>query len=332
MTLRIAATSVLTLLLTSCQGIQSALDPQGPQAGRIATLWWVMLVVCTIVLVIVCALVIMAVLRARQGDDDVELSRGQKLKLVVAGGVVVPIFVLLGLLTYSVAVGNAMVAKPADALHIEVVGHQWWWEVHYPGGKQTNRNVTSANEIHIPVGRPVMIELTSRDVIHSFWVPNLHGKTDLIPGRTTQTWIQADSAGTWRGQCGEYCGLQHAHMAFVVVAHSPADFERWLLAQREPAREPSDALALRGQQVFLGGPCILCHTVRGTNALATFGPDLTHIASRRTLAAGTVPNTQGHLAGWILDPQVIKPGVRMPPTNLSSEDLHALLAYLNHLK
>lgn len=332
MTLRIGTISALALLLTGCQGIQSVLDPQGPQASRIASLWWVMLIVCTIVLAIVCTLVVLAVVRARGGDEDVDLTHRQKWRLVIAGGVVVPAFVLLGLLTYSVVVGTAMVTEPAGALRIQVVGHQWWWQVRYPGEKQSNLNVTTANEIHIPVGRPVSIELTSRDVIHSFWVPNLHGKTDAIPGRTTHTWIQADRAGTWRGQCAEFCGLQHAHMAFVVVAHSATDFDRWLQAQREPAREPVEALAIRGQQVFVARACALCHTVRGTPALATAGPDLTHIASRRTLASGTVPNTRGHLAGWILDPQVIKPGVRMPATQLSSEDLHALLAYLNHLK
>jgi cytochrome c oxidase subunit 2 len=193
-------------------------------------------------------------------------------------------------------------------------------------------NVRTANEIHVPVGRPVAIDLKSRDVIHSFWVPNLHGKMDAIPGRVTNTWLQADSPGVWRGQCAEFCGLQHAHMALTVVAHPAHEFEQWLSAQREPATQPTEEIALRGQQVFLSGPCMMCHTIRGTPALSAFGPDLTHVASRRTLAAGTIPNTRGHLAGWILDPQVIKPGTRMPPTALGSEDLQALLAYLERLR
>jgi cytochrome c oxidase subunit 2 len=175
---------------------------------------------------------------------------------------------------------RAIASEPVGAIHVDVVGHQWWWGVTYVGGERTGSTFETANEIHIPVGRPVSISLTSRDVIHSFWAPNLHGKTDAIPGRKTRTWLQADTPGTWRGQCA----------------------------------------------------CVLCHTVRGTLALSSFGPDLTHVGSRKTLAAGTLPNTRGHLAGWILDPQAIKPGTRMPPTNLNSEDLQALLAYLEGLK
>lgn len=320
------------LLMTGCAGVQHALDPEGPQAERIASLWWLMLIVCTIVLVAVCALVILAVMKGRRGETEVSLSHRDKWRLVLAGGVVVPVFVLIGLITYSVFVDRAVVAEPADALHIQVVGHQWWWSVTYPSRPQTNLSVTTANEIHIPAGRPVHVELHSRDVIHSFWVPNLHGKTDLIPGQTTTTWLQADRPGVWRGQCAEYCGLQHAHMAMVVVAHDPPEFEQWLAAQLEPAREPTTELASRGREVFLGAPCVMCHRVRGTLALATFGPDLTHLASRRTLAAGTVPNTVGNLGGWILNPHGIKPGVRMPPVNLPPEDFHALLAYLAQLK
>ena len=252
--------------------------------------------------------------------------------MVLTGGVVAPAIVLIGFLVYSVVLSRAMASEPTDALHVRIVGHQWWWAVTYFHNERTDFIFDTANELHVPVGRPVSIQLTSRDVIHSFWVPNLHGKTDLIPGRTNRTWIQADSAGTWRGQCAEYCGLQHAHMAFTVTAHEPADFEKWVAAQLEPAREPATAEAVRGREVFLNGPCVLCHTVRGTLALSSFGPDLTHIGSRRTIAAGTLQNTRGHLAGWILNPQAIKPGVRMPPTNLNNEDLHALLAWLESLK
>ena len=324
---------VLALFLTTCDGVQSTLEPEGPHAAQIATLWWVMLAICSSVLMLVCALVLAAVLRGRKkGDAEIVLSRSQKTRLVLTGGVAAPLVVVLGLLIYSVAISRSMTADPTNALKIEVVGQQWWWSVAYPGREHSNLNVTTANELHIPAGRPVAIELKSRDVIHSFWVANLNGKTDVIPGRTTRTWIQADAPGTWRGRCAEYCGLQHAHMGFTVTAHSPEDFEQWLVRQREPAPEPTDALAMRGRDVFLGGPCVMCHTVRGTLALSRIGPDLTHIASRKTLASGTMPNTRGHLAGWILDPQAIKPGTRMPPTNLGSEDLHALLSYLETLK
>jgi cytochrome c oxidase subunit 2 len=320
------------LFLTGCEGVQSSLQPEGPHAARIAVLWWVMLTVCSFVFVTVCLLVAAAVLRGRKADEEIVLSHNRKKRLVLAGGVVVPVLVLIAFLVYSVSVSRAMVAEPLDALKVEIVGYQWWWYVSYPARERTDLNVTTANEVHVPVGRAVSLELKSRDVIHSFWAPNLHGKTDLIPGHTNRTWIQADKPGVWRGQCAEYCGLQHAHMAFTVIAHPPADFYAWMNAQREPAAEPQETLTVRGRAVFLNGPCVMCHTIRGTLAHSRFGPDLTHVGSRKTLAAGSVPNTRGHLAGWILDPQSVKPGTRMPPTNLSNDDLHALLAYLMTLK
>jgi cytochrome c oxidase subunit II len=330
-TARLSAAMVACALLTGCEGIQSILHPTGPQAQRIAGLWWTMLAVYSAVLIAVSALALIAVLRGRRRREDASLSHRQQRNLVLMGGAIVPAVVLLGFLVYSAAVSRAMVAEPPDALQIEVVGHQWWWHVHYPM-RQPNLSVSTANEIHIPAGRPVSIHLKSRDVIHSFWVPNLHGKTDLVPGHVNRTWIQADTPGVWRGQCGEYCGLQHAHMAFLVIAHAPADFDRWLEAQRQPAKTPPDETAARGREVFLNGSCVLCHSVRGTIARSAFGPDLTHLASRRTLASGTTPNTRGHLAGWILDPQVIKPGTRMPANHLDHHDLHALLAYLESLE
>lgn len=330
---RSAIVAGTALLATGCEGVQSALDPKGPHASQIATLWWIMLAICTMVMVVTCGLVLAAVLRGRKQEDaEIALTESQRTRLVITGGVAAPVAVLLCLLVYSVAISRGMTATPANALQVEIIGHQWWWSVTYPGHEQSNLNVTTANELHIPTGRPVVIELKSRDVIHSFWVPNLNGKTDVIPGHTNRTWIQADAPGTWRGQCAEYCGLQHAHMGFTVTAHSQEDFERWMAQQREPAPEPVDAVTKRGREVFLGAPCVMCHTVRGTLALSRFGPDLTHVASRKTLASGTMPNTRGHLAGWILDPQAIKPGTIMPPTSLSTKDLHALLAYLETLQ
>jgi cytochrome c oxidase subunit 2 len=194
-----------------------------------------------------------------------------------------------------------------------------------------DRRVSTANEIHIPVGRKVRVEVQSRDVIHSFWVPALHGKLDLIPGYTGTTYFRADRPGTYRGRCAEYCGLQHAHMDVLVIAEPPARFAAWYEAQLRSAPPPADTLQQKGQQVFLAHACSLCHTIRGTQAGSRVGPDLTHLASRTTLAAGTVPNTRGHLGGWVLDPQRIKPGVRMPPNQLASDELHALLAYLQSL-
>ncbi|HEV2706187.1 MAG TPA: c-type cytochrome, partial [Pyrinomonadaceae bacterium] len=207
----------------------------------------------------------------------------------------------------------------------------WWWEVEYDN-RNPSLNVTTANEIHIPVGRPVFFRLTSNDVIHSFWVPNLHGKTDLIPGRETTTWLRADRAGTFRGQCAEFCGHQHAHMALTVVAEAPEQFQAWYDAQLKPAREPATPAEARGREVFLTSPCVMCHKIQGTDAGGNAGPDLTHLASRPTLAAGTLENTRGHLAGWVVDSQKIKPGNRMPPNNIEPDDLQALLDYLQSLK
>jgi cytochrome c oxidase subunit 2 len=192
--------------------------------------------------------------------------------------------------------------------------------------------VTTANEIHVPVGKPVVLELVASDVIHSFWVPNLAGKRDMISGQENSLWLRADSAGVYRGQCAEFCGYQHAKMAFQVIAESPDRFAQWLVQQRDTAATPTDSLARHGQQVFLSNQCVMCHAISGTPAGSRIGPDLTHFASRRTIAAGSLPNTLGNLMGWIADPQTIKPGSRMPATSLSSQDLAAVVAYLETLK
>jgi cytochrome c oxidase subunit 2 len=192
--------------------------------------------------------------------------------------------------------------------------------------------VRTANELHIPVGRPVMLELRSDDVIHSFWVPSLQGKKDLIPGYTTTLNLQGSRAGTYRGQCAEFCGLQHAKMSFDVHVHDVADFATWQASQRQPAREPDDAQKARGRDVFAGSTCPQCHAVQGTDAGATLGPDLTHVASRPFIAAGTLPNNPSNLAAWIADPQAFKPGTRMPSTKLPAEDAGALVAYLASLQ
>ncbi|HXW00915.1 MAG TPA: cytochrome c oxidase subunit II, partial [Anaerolineae bacterium] len=214
-----------------------------------------------------------------------------------------------------------------DEVIVEIEGNQWWWEVNYP-----LQEFTTANEIHIPVGPPVELKVTSIDVIHSFWVPELHGKIDLIPGQTNSFWLQADEPGVYYGECAEFCGIQHAKMALVVVAQPEAEFTAWLEQQQQPAAQITEATLLEGQQIFLGSACISCHTVKGTNATGDLGPDLTHLASRLTLAAGTLENNQNNLAGWIIDPQNIKPGNLMPSTDLSENELQALLAYLESLE
>ena len=315
---------------------QSALHPAGEVAGHIANLWWVMLAVCTVVYVIVVSAAALAAFRRRRGaapsGEGSDANGERRLNRVVWGGVVATALVLVGLLFVSESTGRAVTSiSSKDALTIEVVGRQWWWEVTYPGAQPADQ-VTTANEIHVPVGRAVAVALTSHDVIHSFWPPNLAGKTDLIPGYWRTAWLRADRPGVYRGQCAEFCGFQHARMAFHVVAEPPEKFESWLAAQREPAAEPTDALQERGRAVFLSGPCVLCHRILGTGAFATAGPDLTHVGSRLTLAAGTLPNVTGHMAGWIVDSQSIKPGNAMPPNVLAPRDLDALLAYLRNLK
>jgi cytochrome c oxidase subunit 2 len=225
--------------------------------------------------------------------------------------------------------GHSLESK--NPITVQVIGHQWWWEVQYPN-TDASMWITTANEIHVPVGKPIVLLTSSRDVIHSFWAPNLQGKRDLIPGYQTAIWFQADKEGVYRGQCAEFCGAQHAHMAFYIVAEPMDKFQQWLLGQRDPAPEPSSEVTKHGRDVFLSGTCIMCHTIRGTNAGSRVGPDLTHLASRSYIAAGTLPNNPGSLGGWISDPQSIKPGVRMPPNPLKSEDLQALVAYLQTLK
>jgi len=212
-----------------------------------------------------------------------------------------------------------------------VTGHQWWWEIQYQDATPSNI-VTTANEIHIPVGRPVQIQLRSGDVIHSFWIPNLHGKKDAFPDHETSLWLQADREGFFDGQCAEFCGAQHAHMRMQLVAESESKFQSWLQNQRQSAPQPQSDMQKKGQQVFLSHTCVTCHTIQGTDAGARLGPNLTHLASRQKIAAGTLPNMTGHLAGWIIDPQKIKPGVRMPQNPLNPEDLRALLEYLESLK
>src|SRR5581483_3963525 len=307
-------------------GTQSALHPAGPQAARIYDLYLLQMWVCGIVWVLVVAALFIALWKRRGSSDERRMTR-----VVTACGVVTAL-ILLGFIVASAMTGRAFATVPANnAMNIEITGHQWWWEIQYPDYIPSKR-VTTANEIHIPTGRPIRFKVTSHDVIHSFWIPNLSGKLDLIPAHVNMTWLQADSPGVWRGQCAEFCGLQHANMSLLVIAESPEKFNAWIEDQRKPGAAPATPEQMRGQQVFLNGPCVLCHTIGGTQALATVGPDLTHLASRHTIAAGTLINTRGNLAGWITDAQRIKPGNRMPPVNVPSEDLQPLLTYLESLQ
>jgi cytochrome c oxidase subunit 2 len=334
--------AVSTLVLTSCAGQQqSAVDPAGTQADRIANLWWFFFWVLIAIFVIVMILTLVTLMRRHRGIEQEPLETKHlpseetesRLTRVVAGGTIATVVILFVLLVASVSTGHnlANLSNKEHGLIIETTGNQWWWQFRYMND-DSNEILVTANEIHIPVGRPVMIRGMSNDVIHSFWAPNLHGKRDLIPSRVTQEWMEADHPGKFRGQCAEYCGLQHAHMAFWVFADPPDKFKQWFDAQLQDAANPTDPDKIRGQQVFLNYACVYCHTIRGTTAAGQNAPDLTHFGSRTTIAAGTLPNTPGNLGGWIVDPQSIKPGNHMATIAVKSEDLQPLIDYLESLK
>lgn len=314
---------VVLLLLAGCSNEQSPLHIGGPSAGRIAALWWWLLGIAVVVWLIVVFLLVWALL-LRRGPDVKPRGGGQK--TVVVAGIVLPALILLGVFAAATGVMRAQAQPPQpSALNIEVIGHDWWWEVRYP-------TFTTANEIHIPVGQSVHVDLRTADVIHSFWVPSLTSKTDLIPNKDNSTWLQANKAGTYRGQCAEFCGIEHAGMSFLVVAQPAADFDRWMADQEKVPAIPTQGLAARGAQVFQTQSCSSCHTIRGTTADGKVGPDLTHFGSRKELGAGVAPNDPGWLGGWISNSQTIKPGNVMPPQPLSAEDLQAVIAYLEGQK
>jgi cytochrome c oxidase subunit 2 len=332
---------------------ESALDPAGPQSRQIGHLTWLFIWICAIVFVLVMVTLAGALMHRRR-DETMGPSREpithpdpvreRRLWTTVMACIVLTVGTLFTLLFADLFTGRAIHAasQETNPLRIQVIAHQWWWEVHYTdwpdrfGERQPYNSITTANEIHVPVdpAHPVTVEfeLDSHDVIHSFWVPNLHGKRDIIPGHPTSLWLQADRPGTYWGECGEYCGYQHAQMRLMVVAEPVDKFQTWLDGQRQSPPEPSNDMQTRGRNVFLHASCAMCHTIQGTDAHASVGPDLTHVASRKILAAGAVPNMPGHLAGWIMDPQSIKPGTRMPQNNLSAGDLRALLEYIETLK
>lgn len=313
----------LFLFLSGC-GVR-ALDPAGPAASAIANLWWVMLVVSVAIftgVVIVLALALWH--RRTDADRDRRLGR----RLVTIGGVVIPAVTVLGLMIYNTYISVYLEEPPTTpATAIEVESHRWWWEVRY-----ADFDFATANEIHIPVGQAVLLRLHSDDVIHALWVPELHGKRDMMPDHTGTMWLQADEPGKYRGMCAEFCGKQHAKMQFLVFAHEPAAYEAWLVEQQVPPPKPTTDQALRGQQIFLNSGCADCHRVAGTDAAGTLGPDLTNLSSRRELGAGTLPNTRANLAAWIIDAQQFKPGNLMPPVPMSDQDLQDLLTYLDTLR
>jgi cytochrome c oxidase subunit 2 len=321
--------AVLFLTLAACATReQSALDPAGPQSGKIAALWWFFFWLLGVIFVLVMVVMLWTLVRREQtGTCEPKLQR------TVTTASVATVIILLVLLVASITAGKATadLAKKPNPLTISVTGNQWWWQFRYLNS-DPSQVLTTANEIHIPVGRSILLQGQSNDVIHSFWAPNLHGKRDLIPSRVTTEYIEADKPGIYRGQCAEFCGLQHAHMAFYVIAEPAGKFNAWMQAQLQPSLEPANPVLSQGQRAFLNYACVYCHQVRGTPAAGQNGPDLTHFGSRSTIAAGTLPNTPGNLGGWILNPQRIKPGTKMATVAVKPEDLQPMIQYLESLK
>ncbi len=330
-------TTLVAFSITGC-GVEapasrttpSALDVQGEGARIIAVEWWFQFWLATIIFLGILGLLGTIIYRQHRHplDLSVDMDDSGGMKWIWIGGIALPVIVLSAVFAFSLRSSMALASPPRqETTTIEVIGHRWWWEVRYP-----EEGIVTANQIHVPVGQPVRLHVTSADVIHSFWVPQVHGKIDLIPGESNSIWLQADVPGVYRGICSEFCGLQHARMNFMLVAETPERFQEWVEHERRPAVAPESELAQLGQQVFLSSSCVYCHTIRGTPAVGQVGPDLTHLANRLTIAAGTLENTPGNLLGWIVDPQHIKPGNLMPPTHLTGEELQALLAYLGRLQ
>jgi cytochrome c oxidase subunit II len=309
------------------------LHADGKWAATVLPLTWGLFILSLVVIVVIAALVIVGVmLRARLGNVRQVPLVDTRATGWIAIGVGVSTLILIGFVAWS-SITLARVAYPPSkpALTILVRAHQWWWEFHYLDKNDPSRSFVTANEVHIPVGKPVRLELQSADVIHEFWVPSLVGKIQTIPGQTNVTWIEADKPGVYRGQCTQFCGEQHAHMLLSVFADPPAAFDAWRADQLRDAPTPATQEASLGERGFIGH-CAACHTVRGTVAEGKLGPDLTHLMSRSTIAAGVLPNNPGYLSGWIADPQSVKPGSLMPDPDLSGPELASIRSFLVTLK
>ncbi len=307
--------------------LQSVLSPAGAAAATIASLSWVLFAGAAVIFAGVMSLLAWAVAR-RAGTRPV-----RPMRWIVGGGILFPLAVLTGLFVYSHwRTPGWLQPPPPGAVIVGITAHMWWWEVRYRD-PASGQDITLANELHLPVGRPVWLGLNSPDVIHSFWVPALAGKVDMVPGRVNHLLVEAGQAGMYRGQCAEYCGEQHARMALHVVARPPAEFDAWLAAQALPAASPNSPLLESGRQAFMAQRCNACHTVRGVAEESRLGPDLTHVGSRLYLGAGTLRNQTGAMAHWVADVQAVKPGARMPASSdMDAGTLAALSAWLEHLR
>jgi len=328
-TFHVATSLLIVTALTACGSSPSMLSPHSPEARSIADTWWLMFAMACGVYVIVMALLLIATTR-RPANVSEERRRRFDNRFVVVGGLIVPGIILGITAVATVDVANKLspAAEAAQApVRITVEGEQWWWRVDYP-----DDGVVTANEIHVPINQKVDIELISDNVIHSLWVPELNGKQDLVPGQVNHLRFTADRLGRFEGRCAEFCGIQHAHMEFVVFVDSADDYRDWLSQNRRAAATPDQPDARGGQQLFESSSCAGCHTIGGTSAEGTAGPDLTHVGSRTTLAAGAVDNTPDGMAEWLRDTQGVKPGARMPQVHLTDRELETLVAYLEGLR
>jgi len=324
---------IVDLFCPVCSDWQSITNPSGPQAASLDRLFWVFVLICGFVWLLVMLTLLFVLLRHGRPDAAPPMTarRERRCAIAVGAAVAATVLIISGLTVLSYAATRTISEANGDPLVIRLRGYQWWWQATYEDSRP-DRSFVTANEIHIPVGRPVRFELSAADVIHSFWLPNLAGKQDLIPGRDNVLTLTADRPGVYRAQCAQFCGLQHAHMAMLVIAEPPEAFDAWRDHQISEAAEATTDEQERGRQFLTSKACAACHTVRGTVASGTLGPDLTHVGGRRFLAAGQLPLTRGTLAAWIADPQTIKPGNYMPLVPMTADDLNAVSAYLAALK
>lgn len=317
------------VVLCGCSSDQSVLSAQGHSAIVLKELIAWIVAICAVVWIAVMVALIWSLVRHRETVEVRALDR--RMRIAVSGAVAVTVSIITGMTIMSFYATRGLDAAQDADVTIHVRAQQWWWQFIYVDPDQA-ASFQTANELHIPVGKNVRVRLESTDVIHSFWVPSLAGKQDLIPGRMNTLIFRAERPGVYRGQCAEFCGLQHSHMAFFVIAEDEDSYREWADAQRQGGLEPREPDVVAGKAVFMTKQCAACHTVRGTEASGTTGPDLTHIGSRRTIAAGLLDNTRGSIAAWIADPQTLKPGNNMPLVALSGDELRQLSAYMESLK
>ncbi len=321
--------ALFALFLSGCaSSTQSILEPATANAREVTGLFYFIFYVAAVIFVIVEGLLVYFVIRYQRRANAAIPEQIHGNTPLEVGWTLAPALILLIVFVFTARTMANIDPNnpPAGSVNVRVIGHQWWWEYQYPDLK-----IVTANDLHVPTGEVVNITLESDNVIHSFWIPQLSGKMDVVPGHQNTTWFRAEKAGEYRGQCAEFCGIQHAHMLFRVIAHNPADFQSWVQQQQTTPPAASGDVA-RGAEVFSKSACVGCHTIAGTNAQATVGPNLTHFGSRRTLGAGVLENTPQNLAEWIRDPQAVKPGNDMPILGLSDADVQALVAYLESLK